>query len=679
MSDIVLERLQRALRGVVAGGERARVVTETLEGVVDAARASGGVLIAMVDGQAAVVGRTGTDAGVATEAAKAALLNGRLTRRRSSGEPLMAVAQPVRSGNRIVGALAVAGPGRTLDATALPVFADLATLALACRTGGGEIVTPSPSPADVLSAVASVAAQLDRPSVLVRTLAAAEELFGATAGCCVMADRDNLTASGAMGRAVVAHQVGLDRERLRLLSNDATFVELFSAVEPRIVPGTDPLIAKLGRGADAMAVLPLLADGRTLGHLLLLLPSRPDSASAALLATFAAHVALALRAAAVLRRLVEHDERLVGVVHSMADPVVVVNPAGRFVTVNGAAAELFGLAGPFEVGQPVAGRLGHPALEAMLTGEHDGSAEFTLGTPPRAYQATARRIISSDRRTLGRVVVLEDVSKVREADQVKADFVAVIGHELRTPLTVVQGYATTLRRRWERMTDETRAAAFESLEQNADRLERLIEDMLFISGIADKAPALQLGPQDIGLVLDQCSGGRIVVRRPPQPLVLPLDREKLEQVLRHLLDNAHKFSTGSILLEAAPINGAVEVSVTDTGPGIFSGDIPHLFERFGQLDGTSTREQGGTGIGLYICRRLVEMMGGRIWCESRLGVGSRFAFTVPVDTSRSAGPLGPRVEAGLPQAPAYRQTWGDGSAAAPADHLRSQGRAGSRA
>src|SRR5438876_5515369 len=262
MSDIVLERLQRALRGVVAGGERARVVTETLEGVGDAARASGGVLLALVDGQAAIVGRTGTDAAIATEAARGALLNGRLTRRRSGGDPLMAVAQPVRSGNRIVGALAVAGPGRTLDASPLPVFADLATLALACRTGGGEIVTPAPSPADVLAAVASVAAQLDRPSVLVRTLAAAEELFGATAGCCVMADKDNLTATGRMRRAVVAHQVGLEREHLRLLSNDASFVALFAATEPRILPSDHPVIAKLGRATDAAAVLPLLADGR---------------------------------------------------------------------------------------------------------------------------------------------------------------------------------------------------------------------------------------------------------------------------------------------------------------------------------------------------------------------------------------------------------------------------------
>src|SRR5262249_60267097 len=123
----------------------------------------------------------GTATAAAPEAAKAALLNGRLIRRRLEGDPFLAVAQPVRAGNRVVGSIAVAGPGRSLDATSLPVFADLATLALACRAGGGEIVTPAPSPADVLAAVASVAAQLDRPSVLVRTLAAAEELFGATA------------------------------------------------------------------------------------------------------------------------------------------------------------------------------------------------------------------------------------------------------------------------------------------------------------------------------------------------------------------------------------------------------------------------------------------------------------------------------------------------------------------
>jgi PAS domain S-box-containing protein len=407
------------------------------------------------------------------------------------------------------------------------------------------------------------------------------------------------------------------------------------------------------------------------GHLLLFLPDPPDAATGALLAAFAAHVALSLRAATVQRRLIEHEEALVAVVHSVPEPVLVVDHDGRFVTVNGAAAELFGLAGPFEVGQPVAGRLGDNALEDLLSADADTSTELLAGHPPRLYRATTRRMLSSERRMLGRVLVMEDVSKEREADQVKSDFVAVIGHELRTPLTVVQGYASTLRRRWDQLSDEVRSTAFENLEQNADRLERLIEDLLFVSGIADTSPPLELGPENLGPLLDQCAGGRIVVRHPVEPLTLALDRRKLEQVLRHLLDNALKYSSNSVLLEAVRVQGAIEISVTDTGPGIFSGDLPHLFERFRQLDGTATRAYGGTGIGLYICRRLVEMMGGRIWCESRLGVGSRFAFTLPRSIDAAT--------AGLPDATANGQTWGDGPVAAPADRVRASGGARPRA
>ena len=84
-----------------------------------------------------------------------------------------------------------------------------------------------------------------------------------------------------------------------------------------------------------------------------------------------------------------------------------------------------------------------------------------------------------------------------------------------------------------------------------------------------------------------------------------------------------------MVVEISDQGDELEVAVIDKGPGIFSGDVPRLFERFFQLDGASTRAHGGTGIGLYVCRRLVEAHGGKIWCESRLGVGSRFAFTLP--------------------------------------------------
>jgi len=119
------------------------------------------------------------------------------------------------------------------------------------------------------------------------------------------------------------------------------------------------------------------------------------------------------------------------------------------------------------------------------------------------------------------------------------------------------------------------------------------------------------------------------VRRPRRELQLSVDRAKVDQVLHHLVENALKYSQGDVRIDVANRGDEVHVAVVDRGPGIYSGDLPRLFDRFWQLDGTSTRSHGGTGLGLYICRRLVEAHGGRIWCESRLGVGSSFTFVLP--------------------------------------------------
>ena len=99
--------------------------------------------------------------------------------------------------------------------------------------------------------------------------------------------------------------------------------------------------------------------------------------------------------------------------------------------------------------------------------------------------------------------------------------------------------------------------------------------------------------------------------------------------IAHLLDNALKHSTEDVVVEIAVRDDEVEVAVVDQGEGIYSGDLSNLFSRFHQVDGTSTRETGGTGLGLYIARRVVEAHGGRIWATSRLGRGSRFCFTLP--------------------------------------------------
>src|SRR5947209_20221935 len=212
----------------------------------------------------------------------------------------------------------------------------------------------------------------------------------------------------------------------------------------------------------------------------------------------------------------------------MANPVLVVDEAARFVLINGAAAELFSIAAAFELDQPVAGKLGNPVIEEMIIAQGQGSTtEVVIGeAEPRVYKASARRVMSSGGRLLGRVLVLDDITKERETDQVKSDFVAVIGHELRTPLTVMKGYLRTLVHRGEGLDPHVRELALKAIESNADRLQRLIEDVLFVSAVESGRSNLHLEDVDLGAVVDAVVQERVKVRRPRKDLTLGLRSEE---------------------------------------------------------------------------------------------------------------------------------------------------------
>ncbi|MDQ1404214.1 MAG: two-component system, OmpR family, phosphate regulon sensor histidine kinase PhoR [Actinomycetota bacterium] len=607
------------MRGLSSGVDPARLLHDTLRSAVEATKARQGLLVGVVDGRVSPLASTGATPAVVLDAAEAAVSSGRLVRRSERDGSVHAMADAIRIGGRIVGALSVGGLIDDLDPRPLPLFTDVGALVLSRRPQAGPSSVP-----EFLDALASVAADLDQASVLVRVFDAAEQLFGAQSGFCALF---------VDGGARIGHYRGLDREALRDATRHPEFRALLTAPTIRIDPPTHPVIGRLVHGAETAVGLPLHADNQRIGHLVLLLGEPPDAATRAALTGFANHVALSLRSAELYRRVGDKEEQLASVVHSMPNPVVVVDDAGCFVMVNGAASELFRLAGAFEVGQPAAGKLGNTLLEEML-GEtaRDEQVELPLGEPgsARLYRASSRRVHSSGGRSLGRVMVLHDISSEQEADRLKSDFVAVVGHELRTPLTVMKGYIRTLIRRGATIDDSSREMALKSIESNSNRLERLIEDLLLVSTIEAGRPKVQFEDEDILEILRTHDDERVQVRR-RRPLLVTLDRPKVEQVLHHLVDNALKYSEGPVVLDAVDTGDAVEVSVTDSGPGIFSGDVPRLFDRFLQLDGSSTRAHGGTGIGLYICKRLVEAYGGEIWCESRLGVGSRFAFSIPRD------------------------------------------------
>jgi signal transduction histidine kinase len=230
------------------------------------------------------------------------------------------------------------------------------------------------------------------------------------------------------------------------------------------------------------------------------------------------------------------------------------------------------------------------------------------------------------------------LERLREFDRLKDEFIAVISHELRTPLTSVYGAALTLQKR--EVDDEMRESLLEIVSDEAGRLARLLDDALSASRLHADRETFEIVPTDAAEV----ARAVIDVARPrlPERLELALvadpvaplvsaDPDKLRQVLVNLTENAIKYSPdgGRIEVRVQAMPPAVRFTVRDEGIGIAPEQQATIFERFHRLDPNMTRGVGGTGLGLYICRELVQRMGGRIWVHSREGVGSTFTFELP--------------------------------------------------
>jgi len=230
------------------------------------------------------------------------------------------------------------------------------------------------------------------------------------------------------------------------------------------------------------------------------------------------------------------------------------------------------------------------------------------------------------------------VDELRELNRMKGEFVAVVSHELRTPVTALLGYAKTLRRPEFAEDPALREEFLERMERQSERLLRLVENLLTASRIESRQLPLSLGPVRFeDLVREVVEGlsadpGRVHVRFPHELPVLTTDRELLSRVLQNLLDNALKYSPedAPCELEAAAEDGWLVFFVRDHGIGIPAEEIPRIFERFYQVDQSSTRTFRGAGLGLSLVRDLVQHLGGGVEVESVEGEGSCFTVRLPV-------------------------------------------------
>jgi two-component system, OmpR family, phosphate regulon sensor histidine kinase PhoR len=554
-----------------------------------------------------------------------------------------AVCVPLRARGRTIGVLNVdiMSPGRKFsdhDLHIATLFAENAALAIQNSKLLSDAERYARELEGLRGASVRLAATLDIEQVGDAALGEALGLASSTAGFLVLA--------GGVGRPLeLARYKGLSRSALRDVIATPGFRTCFDRTDAIVVRhvSEDPVFGPLATdvGTWPMALIPLRsAEGAVGGLLGVALPRGEDARVVRTLSTFALEAGLALTNAMLYSEILTREEELETIVFSVRLPILLVDDGGRFRAINPAAAETFRISPDFELGQPARGKLPKPIEELLLDEKEDVLREITLTVDgnPRAFRARASRV-SVGKASGGRVLALDDVTAERELEQRKADFLAVIGHELRTPLTIIKGFSSTLRRRGHEMDDESRTEALERVGVQAERLERLIEDLLYVSRIESARPPLRIAWDDLvevaKHVIDEFRrrdlSRPITVRSAVPQIPLQMDRTKVEQILYHLIDNALKYSEAGtpVTVELVPGDEEVRVTVIDRGVGIFSGDLPRLFRAFGQLDSRSTRRHGGTGVGLYVCKTLADTLGGRIWADSTLGKGSKFSFTIP--------------------------------------------------
>ena len=333
------------------------------------------------------------------------------------------------------------------------------------------------------------------------------------------------------------------------------------------------------------------------------------------------------------------------ILDSMVEGVVAVDAHDRVLLLNQGIRTIFRLGPRLGEGKPFLEVVRNADLFDLIKACRDAgremiSRELHLTTPvERVLQVHALPLRLGGEGS-GVLMVLHDVTEIRRLERVRTEFVANVSHELRTPLTAIRGYLETLL--GGALEEREHARKFlEIVFRHAERLGRLLDDLLDLSNIELGRVTLRLEPTELEVALEsvlsiirpKAEAGRVGLSSElggdlPQVLA---DRDRLAQILINLLDNAVKFTPpgGCVRVSVSLQDGALEVAISDTGIGIPSTDLPRITERFYRVDKARSRELGGTGLGLAIVKHLVQAHGGELRIESELGKGTTVSFTLP--------------------------------------------------
>jgi two-component system phosphate regulon sensor histidine kinase PhoR len=322
---------------------------------------------------------------------------------------------------------------------------------------------------------------------------------------------------------------------------------------------------------------------------------------------------------------------------SMAEGLLLLDANGKIQLANRAFAELFGVTTEVR-GKTVLEVLRQHEINELLhrvtTEKQVLDYELKLGGLSERWLEVNAALVANS----GAILVFHELTRLKQLERTREEFVANVSHELRTPLSLIKGYVETL---LDGAKDNPEVATkfLETIHRNSERLQFLIEDLLTISELESGRLTMNLQPTPLRPLAEkifedfktQASARNVTLTNELPDLIAQADADRLHQVLANLIGNAIKYGRkdGHVAIIGNKSGGMIELCVRDDGPGIPAEALDRVFERFYRVDKARSREQGGTGLGLSIVKHIVQGHGGKVWAKSEPGKGAQFFFTLP--------------------------------------------------
>ncbi len=500
----------------------------------------------------------------------------------------------------------------------------------------------------LLEITRAITQELDLQKVLKRILRISIEMLAGQAGLIALKEPRKWSVAAAQGipsaflrylEPLLAEEnaTNLDLEELNRMLKELTYTS-----SQGLLNGT---------------ALPLVTHNQVIG-VIFIFRSYDDSFSFndnQVLQTFADQAAIAVFNARLYSQVIIEKQRLDAIIDSAADGILILNPDHSIERVNDAFERIYGQTDDQLRGvqhDEVIQWVKKPDGITLQIAESGGwpftrqenlyvEGDLKRPEPPNVpVGITYAPLLAANGELRNIIVTVRDITHFRNADEMKATFISIVSHELKTPVALIKGYASTLRRddaRWDRSVIQDSLSV---IEDEADHLTHMIEDLLDASRL--QAGGMALNRTDFSirdLAIRSAEKFQIQTRKhtiqatiPPDFPIILADENRISQVFNNLISNAIKYSPdGTITISGKVTHESVIISITDQGPGIDPSDMPHIFDRFYRAD-KAARKTKGAGLGLYLARAIIEAHDGRIWVEPVNGRGASISFSLPLDT-----------------------------------------------